>query len=186
MTRQQLCFYPPPPPNKKCEQRQKRHHDKRCAHACTQTHSPVITHTRTHTPPNTLTISHTHVQKQVNIHKKTLCKNNVFMYENKTGSEVQTSWTETFFDINPSSKKTRNPVLKRLNRTSDLHPFNVQYSPVDTENTGTKLDAKLPLAFVKYFSFFFVFSQRRNKKVKEMNGALEKNKQKKKNSNIQR
>lgn len=84
------------------------------------------------------------------------------------------------FDINPSSKKTRNPVLKRLNRTSDLHPFNVQYSPVDTENTGTKLDAKLPLAFVKYFSFFFVFSQRRNKKVKEMNGALEKNKQKKK------
>lgn len=163
MTRQQLCFYPPPPEQEMWTETEETPRQKVCA--CM--HTDTLSRDHTHTPPNTLTISHTHVQKQVNIHKKTLCKNNVFMYENKTGSEVQTSWTETFFDINPSSKKTRNPVLKRLNRTSDLHPFNVQYSPVDTENTGTKLDAKLPLAFVKYFSFFFIFPNGETKRWKK-------------------
>lgn len=43
--------------------------------------------------------------------------------------------------------------MKRLNKTSDLHPFNVQYGLFDTENTGTNLNAKTYLAYVKYFFF---------------------------------
>lgn len=53
-------------------------------------------------------------------------------------------------DIYPQNT---HPVVKRLNKTSNLHPFNVQYSLFDTEKkTGTKLYAKILCAYVKYFS----------------------------------
>ena len=150
------------------------------AHRHTLPWSHTHTHTHTHSQSHTLT------HRNRSTFTKRHCAKIMFSCM-KTKQKVKSKRHEQkHFWHEPPHKNNTDPVLKRLNKTSDLHPFNVQYSPVDTENTGTKLDAKLPLAFVKYFFFFFLFSfQRKNKKkVKEINGALEKKQTKKKKTAI--